>query len=383
MEMGRLKAGLRCFSRSFNVEAKAATHSMVIHWLMWIFPLILFTVISGSFSSGTMLEIPVAAVDQDHSYLSRLLIRDLDATSHARIIVYQDIEQARVDLRAAKVYSLLYIPHKFEADVLAGRQPSPVMYYNALFYAAGLYSSQDYPTMISALNSSYSSIIAASTGRSLPPLAQVNLSYESLFNANGNFIYYQLFASTIHILQLFVVTCTIYTLSRRKTLLDVKPFSLSLLGKMAPYTIGYTILLTFELAAMVLFSGANVNGNPLFMLPIGFCYVMAAQSLGLMLFTFTSNIIGAYSLIGLLVGVAMTYSGLVVPELAMPLVAQIISNIEPLTHALYALFDLFLRDVPASSLVATCGLLLLYPLATAVLIRKRLPKRLEGEDIRP
>ncbi|MBK5145270.1 ABC transporter permease [Budviciaceae bacterium BWR-B9] len=382
MEMGRLKAGWRCFNRSFNVEAKAGSRSVVLHWLTWIFPLLLFTVISANFSAGTMLELPVAAVDNDHSTLSRRIIRDLDAGSHAQITQYNDLQQALVALRSAKIYALLYIPHNFEADVLAARQPTPALYYNGLYYGAGLYSTQDFPGLTAELNQTYSQIIAAAIGRPLPPLAQVSLSYESLFNASGNFIYYQLFAATIHILQLFVVTCTIYVLSRRKVLLNARPFSLALIGKLAPYTIIYTILLMVEIAALVTYSGGRINGNPLFMLAIGFFYIMAAQSIGLLLFTFTKDIITAYTLIGLLVGIAMTYSGTAVPELSMPLIAQIIANIEPLTHALYALFDVFLRGVPTSSLLYVCVLLLVYPLITAFLVRKRLPKRLQGGDIR-
>lgn len=383
MEMGRLKAGWRCFNRSFSAEAKAGSRSLVLHWLTWIFPLMLFTLISANFSAGTLLELPIAAIDNDHSSLSRKIIRNLDAGSHAQVLQYQgSLEQALVDIRSAKIYALLYIPHNFEADVLAGRQPSPVLYYNGLFYGAGLYSTQDYPGLIAELNQTYSRIIATASGRSLPTLAQVNLSYESLFNASGNYIYYQLFAATVHILQLFVVTCTIYVLSRRKILLNAKPFSLALMGKMAPYTIGYTVLLMIEIAILVLYSGATINGNPLFMLAIGFFYIMAAQSIGLLLFTFTKDIITAYTLIGLLVGIAMTYSGIAVPELSMPLIAQIIANIEPLTHALYALFDVFLRGFPATSLFYVCGLLLIYPIATAFLIRHRLPKRLQGGDIR-
>lgn len=382
MEMGRLKAGWRCFNRSFNVEARAGSRSIVLHWLTWIFPLLLFTIISANFSAGTMLDLPVAAVDNDHSTLSRRIIRDLDAGSHAQITQYNDLQQALLDLRSAKIYALLYIPHNFEADVLAARQPTPALYYNGLYYGAGLYSTQDFPGLTAELNQTYSQIIATAIGRPLPPLAQVSLSYESLFNASGNFIYYQLFAATIHILQLFVVTCTIYVLSRRKVLLNARPFSLALIGKLAPYTIIYTLLLMVELAALVTYSGARINGNPLFMLAIGFFYIMAAQSIGLLLFTFTKDIITAYTLIGLLVGIAMTYSGTAVPELSMPFIAQIIANIEPLTHALYALFDVFLRGVPASSLVYVCVLLLVYPLITAFLVRKRLPKRLQGGDIR-
>ena len=383
MEMDRIKAGWRSFNRSFHVEAKAASRSMVLHWLTWIFPLLLFILIGANFSAGTLLDLPVAVIDNDHSSLSRKLIRGLDAGSHANVVLYQDnVEKALVDLRSAKVYGLLYVPYNFESDVLAGHQPSPVFYYNSLFYGAGLYSIQDYPGLITELNQTYSRVIATAIGRPLPALAQISLSYESLFNASGNFIYYQQFASVVHILQLFVVTCTIYVLSRRKMLLDAKPFSLALTGKMAPYTISYTLLLIIEIAILVVYSGARVSGNPLYLLIIGFFYIMAAQSVGLLLFTFTKDIITAYTLIGLLVGIAMTYSGLTIPELSMPLVARMITNIEPLTYALNAMFDVFLRSFSISSLFHVCGHLLIYPIVTIFLIRHRLLKRLHIGDTR-
>jgi ABC-2 type transport system permease protein len=135
-----------------------------------------------------------------------------------------------------------------------------------------------------------------------------------------------------------------------------------------------------EIALLVWFFDARVSGNPLFMLAVGFFYVIAAQSMGLLLFTFTSTTITAYTLMGIFVSIALTFSGMAVPELSMPLPAQIISNIEPLTHALYAMFDIFLRQVPVSAILSVCAILLIYPVVTAFLVRNRLLKRLQKQE---
>lgn len=132
-----------------------------------------------------------------------------------------------------------------------------------------------------------------------------------------------------------------------------------------------------ELAALVHFSGAKVNGNPLYMILVGFFYIIAAQSIGLLLFTFTNSAITAYSMIGMLVSIALAFSGMAVPELSMILPARIISNLEPLTHALNAMFDIFLREVSLQGILYVCTLLLIYPFAIALLVRKRIFKRLE------
>ena len=196
----RIKAAWRCFSRAFTRETRHAFRKPVIHWLCWIFPLLLFGLISSNFSEGTLLDLPVSVVDNDHSSLSKTLTRKLDAGSHAHVQAFAGgLPEAEYRLRTAQDYALLYIPDDFEADVLAGKQPSAVLYYNALFYGAGLYSTQDFSGLITELNTSYRSIIATKIGKTLPSLASVDVSYGSLFNASGSYIYYQQFAATIHL----------------------------------------------------------------------------------------------------------------------------------------------------------------------------------------
>lgn len=176
-----------------------------------------------------------------------------------------------------------------------------------------------------------------------------------------------------------MVICMIYVLARSKSLLKAKPFSLALLGKLAPYTLCFTILLMVEITTLVSIFDARVSGNPLFMLLIGLCYVTAAQSIGQLLFTFTSSTIIAYSLIGILASIALIFSSIAAPELSMPLPARIIANLQLLTHALYAMFDVFLRQVQASTIFSIYALLMVYPLVDALLVRNRLMKQLLKE----
>ncbi|ETT02783.1 ABC transporter permease [Providencia alcalifaciens] len=376
----KLKFAWHGFEHAFSRETQMAIRSPVFHWLSWLFPLMLFTLISANFSEGTLMDVPVSVVDSNNSPVSRQIIRDLDAGPHAEVkAIDGNLVTSIKQLGSAKDYALLYIPKNFEEDILRGRQPELRMYYNALFYASGSYAIQDFSGLVAELNAKYRQEIAKSMGQSLPALAQVTLSYDSLFNPSGSYIYYQQFAATIHMLQLFVVTATIYTMSRGTILQSVKPFSMALLGKMAPYTLFFTTLLIVELAALVTIFDAKVVGNPLYMMLVGFFYVIAAQSIGLLLFSFTSSAIMAYSLIGMLVSIALAFSGMAVPELSMILPARIISNAEPLTHTLNAMFDIFLREISFERIVQVCLFLLIYPLLTAFLIRKRLVKRLETQ----
>nr|WP_314424411.1 ABC transporter permease [uncultured Erwinia sp.] len=377
MAMAGIKRGFWAFRHAFRHEILVAWRKPVVHWLGWCFPLLLFALIASDFSAGTLLDLPVVAVDQDHSKLSRQLIRNLDAGSHARVSVTDaGIPDALERLRRAEDYAVLTIPPFFEADLLAGRQPRVSLYYNALFYGAGFYSTQDFSGLIGELNNQYRPWLLAASGKGMPPLPNVSLDYDSLFNASGSYIYYQQFAACIHLAQLFTVTLTIWLLARARPLIYQRDFGMAVLGKLFPYTLCYTALLMTEMALLVGIFGARVVGNPMFMLCVAFFYIMAAQSLGVLLFTFTGSAITAYSLMGIFVSLALTFSGIAMPELSMPWPAQLIANIEPLTHALYAMFDIFLRDVPGRPVLSVCCLLFVYPVAAALLVRKRLYLRL-------
>ena len=376
MAMEKVTPVLQSFLHAFRHEVFNGWRKPVVHWLGWCFPLLLFALIASDFSEGTLLNLPVVAVDQDHSKLSRTLIRDLNAGSHAQVTLADNSRQALGELQSARAYAVLLIPPLFEADTLAGRQPQLTLYYNALFYGAGFYSTQDFSGLVSTLSAPYQTVLAAASGHVMAPLPKATLEYDSLFNASGSYIYFQQFAACIHLLQLFTVTCTIYMLARARPVIHQRHFAMALLGKLAPYTLCYTVLLMVELALLIGVFTARVVGNPLYMVCVAFFYVMAAQSLGVLLFTFTASAITAYTLMGIMVSIALTFSGTAIPVLSMPWPAQLVANLEPLTHALNAMFDLFLRDVPGTPVASVCGVLLLYPLAGALLVRRRLFRRL-------
>lgn len=386
MELAAVRRNLQRFAQAFNTETRIAVRSWTIHWLGWLWPLLLFTLISGIYKAGTLLDMPVAVVDADHSPLSRRIVRQLDAGSHAQLeVLGGGLQEGLQRLRTADYYALLYIPRDFEADALAGRQPRVVLYYNSLFYSAGFYATQDFSGLIAGVNQDLRSRLAAGADRPIPPLASVAVAYESLFNASGNYIYYQQFAAIVHLLQLFVIVATVHVLAREAPelrassphILRAKALGVRLLGKLAPYTLLFSTLLMLELFLLVTLNGAKINGSPLWMLAITVCYVMAAQSVGLVLFIFTANRFSAYSLIGLLIGVAQTYSGVLLPDLAMPEIARLISIAEPLTHTLHGLFDQFLRQAPPESGLYACCRLLVYPLIAYMIAKLRLRRRLD------
>ncbi|UYK00562.1 ABC transporter permease [Yersinia enterocolitica] len=376
MEVIKYNIGV-CFQLVIK-ELKNSFKKPIYHWLCWIFPLLLFALLNASFSKGTLLDIPVAAVDNDHSHLSKKIMRQLNAASHAQIISYgDDLGNAKRALEHGDVYAVLYIPLKFEKNVLSGNSPNVVFLYNALFYASGSYSSQDFSGLVAEINNTYRPILNAHNEQPAIKLSKFHLVYSSLFNPSGSFVYYQQFAATIHLIQLFVVTTTIYILGHTRKTNSLVGFNTMILCKIIPYTVIFTLLLVLELAILITLSDAKINGNPLYILCVGFCYILAAQSLGLILYTFTPSTNMAFTLIGLLVSIALSFSGLAMPEFSLSSPGKLVSELEPLTHALKTMFDIFLRHVSATAIMKSCGILLIYPIVTFILIRRRLYFRIK------
>lgn len=93
------------------------------------------------YSNEVVHEVPVVAVDECRSALSREFLRKSDGTADLKIVSYcSDIEEARELIRKHKAYGLIHIPQEFSKELAAGRQStvnlycdmSGMLYYKAL-----------------------------------------------------------------------------------------------------------------------------------------------------------------------------------------------------------------------------------------------------------
>jgi len=88
---------------------------------MWMMLLISLCVMSTVYANRTVWDLPVAVIDQDHSSASRLLIRQLDATSKIKIVSYDNVKEAQRDLAWRKMFAVIIMPVDLEKKILAGQ----------------------------------------------------------------------------------------------------------------------------------------------------------------------------------------------------------------------------------------------------------------------
>ncbi|MGL4860930.1 MAG: ABC transporter permease [Enterobacteriaceae bacterium] len=87
-------------------------------WMMLFFVMILQGLI---YANSTVWKLPVGIIDQDHSTVSRELIRQLNSSPKMAVQSYDSLEQLQSDLHARKLFAVLILPHDLQKKVLRGQ----------------------------------------------------------------------------------------------------------------------------------------------------------------------------------------------------------------------------------------------------------------------
>lgn len=106
-------------------------------------PLLGFLLLWWMFSAALPRQLPVAVVDQDHSSVSRMLTRSLNASPVNQVISFANQAEAVAAMRQGDVFAMVTFPYKLRHDLQLGKQPQIDVRYNGQFLLVGkLLSSQ-------------------------------------------------------------------------------------------------------------------------------------------------------------------------------------------------------------------------------------------------
>lgn len=131
---------------------------------MWMMLLISLCLMSTVYANRTVWDLPVAVIDQDHSSASRLLTRDLDATSKIKTVAYDSIPEAQRDLGQRKLFAVVIMPVDLEKKILAGEAIVIPVYGDATNRLANGQIEQDVLTAYQSLLTQYNSQLLLSSG---------------------------------------------------------------------------------------------------------------------------------------------------------------------------------------------------------------------------
>jgi ABC-2 type transport system permease protein len=318
-----------------------------------VVPLIAFAVLTWTFSSAVVRGLDVVVVDADRSEVSAQLIQSIAAAPGLTVAERaNDLKSATQAIRSGQAIAAVYIPPRFEQDLLAVRRPQIIAFYNAQYFTPGNIASRG---LSDAISDGLSKLSPLHDVR-LPSVGSGSLVIEQYVLTNpalnyAGFLLRAVMPTTLHVV---IGIATAYAIgtefsrrSRRAWLRCAGRSPLvALAGKLLPLFALFFALLGIE--ALILHAGFELpyRGDVLMMVVAAMLFIVAYQSLAALLVLLVRNLALGLSLVAIIASPAFGYAGIGMPVLAMNGFAQFWGALLPIRWYQQILFDQAARGSP-------------------------------------
>ena len=337
------------------------------------------------FSAGLPRELPVAVVDQDHSRLSRQLVRMIDATPTVRVAARPaDPEEAKELVLRGAVYAWVQVPAGLERDVKRGAAEPVVAYTNAQLLVPASLVRRDLLAATSTLSAGVKLRRLRAAGETeaaaLARVEPVRADIHPLYNPQLNYVSYifvALFPTLLHVFVLVAAVNSVGAELREGTAgewLAAGRGSLAraLAGKLLPSTAAFTGVAAAAMAVLFRGVGVPMRGSAALLLAGTVLFVLAYQAIGVCLVGLFPNLRFATSVAAFLASPAFAYAGVTFPTIAMPAFARVWGSLLPLTHYLRLLVEQAMKGAPPAVSAPELLALLAFPALLPPLAWRRL-----------
>lgn len=341
--------------------------------MMFGLPLLSMFFFVGIFSKDVPRDIPIAVLDHDKTPLSRDLVRMFDATPSAGVAYHiTDMAEGERMIKRGEILGVVEIPSGFESNILGGSQTRVTTYLSGVNLTSNGMLSKDLQTTATTF----------STGVTIQMLTKRGLSEEQayaqampvyfdkhvLFNPYTNYGYYLLPSFLPMTLMIFALIVTILAIGAElKNATSDEWFKTAggntfaaLAGKLLPYTTAMFLMSLIMFVVMYDISGVPLNGSALILIVAAFMFVLAYQSIAVLIITVLANLRLSLSIGGGYSVLAFTFSGLTFPLVAMDMPLHVFSYIFPFTIYTELFVDQAIRGAPIIYSLQHLGLLALY-----------------------
>lgn len=357
-------------------EVNRISGNWITLFITVIAPIIAYLTIMWMFSDGVIRNVPVSIVDLDNTSLSRNIERQIEATPAAKVTNKSlSLSEARTLMEKGTVDAIVVIPEGTEKKILLGRSSNIALYINNTNVVKG-------GAVKSGLYKTFSTISAGikiqtnikkgypqeqAIDRALP----IRMNTHILFNPFTNYSYFLTLGLLPLMAIVFIFLGSVFALGQELkdgtagNLLKTAENSVTvaLTGKFLPYTFLFFINITAM--NLVLFSilGTPLKGSLFAILVSEVMLIIAYQMLAVLFLNLTSNMRLSLSLGSAYTMMALTFSGLTFPNMAMPLIAKMFSWIFPYSFWLKILISQTLRNEPLTEILPLLLVLFLFILS--------------------
>ncbi len=370
----------------FKYEVVEIAKNHVYLTTLVVLPFVTLLFLGIMFYGGSIENLPIVIVDNDHSTTSRQLLQMVSATRGVEINEQvNSTYEANKIIQSGKAYALLFIPEGLEHNIYLGTPANIECYISGTnLSASGIIESEIEScarTFAAGIELSKLQSQGANQYRAMQEVMPINILTHTISNPYLNYGYYLAPIFIFLALGLFTTLLTTYAIGRElyyataPKWLDTATGNTiaAIIGKLAPTTIIMTIFSQLSFFIIFRIMGLECAGSYTLLSIGAIVFILAYQSVAMFITTITANMRLALSLGGGYAVMAFTFSGITFPKIAMFRAIQPFTDLFPLTWFTEIFVDQALRGAPIEYSVAPLGTLLLF-LFLPLFIIKRLKR---------
>ena len=302
---------------------------------------------------GQPQKLHVGVVDLDHSYLSRRLCHELEATQGVSLAaVYDNHTEARRAMQRGEIFAFYEIPAGTYNELLQFHAPRFSLYTNQSYLLAGSLSYRQLATMGKLAAGAVQREVLRKKGYKddaiMGLIQPVALETHPVGNTKASYCIYLMTTLIPGIIALLALLHTAYVIGRERQERTVKSWMRkaggdalkAMWGKALPYTCYYSMLLLLANVIMYGPMGMPLEGSWLLLALHSVLLIVAGQSAAMFLMGCVPDPSVAMSLTSAYATLSFTMCGFSFPVDAMPLPMQSFSLMFPLRHYFLAMRDI-------------------------------------------
>jgi len=312
--------------------------------VIWL-PIACMLLVYAIFSQGIPRDLAVAVVDQDHSRLSRSLVRYIDANPSLAVTAQvTNLAEGKALMQRGEVYALVHIPREFEKQTYLAMTPAVTTFYNAQYVLIGKLVSSNMAKTFGTFTAQIDAVKTLASGGNLAVIkgsvAPISTQVNPLYNTSTNYVPFLVTAAIPALWQIFILVSVLLAFGleyKNKTehhwfqRADGRVIT-AVIGKLLPYTLFSVVHGLLFLSFFYGYLSLPMHGNWGYLLLILVAGVLAGQAIALFIFTLTMNFTQAISMGAAYSAPAFAFMGVTFPAESMPQLAQIWRSLLPITH---------------------------------------------------
>ncbi len=347
--------------RVMRRETKRIADSWVLIFTTMIAPVSAFLIIIWLFSDGVVRDLPVGVVDMDHTAFSSKVTRMVDVAPVCKVICRPNtVDEAKKIMEAGKIDAIVVLPTDLEQKLLDNNAPVIAVYINNTNVVKGGALKSGLFTTLSTISAGVKVQVAMKKGatpaQAIEKARPVKVNVHLLFNPFGNYSYFLVLGLLPLLAVVFIFLGSVYALGMEfkegtaSELIEMagQKVGIALAGKMLPYTFLFFMDIMIMNILLLRTLGTPLHGSLLVILFSEFLLIISYQLLAILFLKLTANLRLSLSLGSAYTMMALTFSGLTFPSMAMPLIAKLFSLIFPYTFWLQIFMSQTLRGEPIS-----------------------------------